>query len=867
MANTPINAMTATFGIGDQTAIKMNVTDSGPSDALSKLIDLQIGGTSKFKVSKEGYVTATNYTGSVSGSVVIKDSTSLTGNTYLLFVDGAGRRVLRTDSTGLIYEPANDVLRVSSDIYSGGSFDTTNLTTQLLPSPSTIFIGSSATTMELGTTSAGSVIKIKSRQITARSFTGSFSGSISGSVNLKNLSSDVGNKYVVLSTGLSGQKVLGADSDIIFNTSTNSLTTGGEIIAGGNVDTTADPVQLFSIPTTVTLLSSATDLTIGDDVVSSFTKFLTKQVRGHFTGSFTGSISGSVAKFKKISGSDATFTNRVIANSFTGSISGALGIFGTLSASYAYIDKRLIAPHITGSISGSVGKFDTLIANNISIEDGVTSNSFTGSISGSWARFLRLTSSNANVKRRFVAGTITSSLSASLATVSKLTGSVGRITQVLVVGGGYNYFNGTSGTSGVGLGRIRTTSLTGSVSSSIIYFSRLTGSNVFVRNKIRARNFTGSVSASLAKLFILTGSKAVFAKNVIANNFTGSISGSIGNFVNISSSRIRNSKNIISTNFTGSISGSNAWFSNNISASKSYIKNNVVANSFTGSIDGNKAVFVNLTSQKITGSLISSSVGIFTKLTASKVNITSVKSNNVTSSFSGSIYVNINSSNNDFYLLGSLTDQGNTSLLTDPDIIYNRSLKYLWVTSNLMTSNVVTDPTTTTSSLFNNSPTLNIGQNSSIVKIGKTSPKIVLGQTNTQVILSGSITGSISRFTRVSGSRGRILRLSGSHSNFQSSSAIKGNFTRLTSSYNLIDTVTGSNASFSKNITASNARINNDILVMDDLILSGSFNFRYPLTGSGPSSHRLFISGAGALQGYMGIMINNTKYKIPLYAW
>jgi hypothetical protein len=43
MANTPINAMTATFGSGDQTAIKMNVADAGPSDSTSKLIDLQLG--------------------------------------------------------------------------------------------------------------------------------------------------------------------------------------------------------------------------------------------------------------------------------------------------------------------------------------------------------------------------------------------------------------------------------------------------------------------------------------------------------------------------------------------------------------------------------------------------------------------------------------------------------------------------------------------------------------------------------------------------------------------------------------------------------------------------------------------------------
>lgn len=63
MATVPINNMTAIWGSGTQTAILMDISDGG-STAGSKLIDLKVGGTSKFYVTKEGFVYGTNFTGS-----------------------------------------------------------------------------------------------------------------------------------------------------------------------------------------------------------------------------------------------------------------------------------------------------------------------------------------------------------------------------------------------------------------------------------------------------------------------------------------------------------------------------------------------------------------------------------------------------------------------------------------------------------------------------------------------------------------------------------------------------------------------------------------------------------------------------------
>jgi hypothetical protein len=50
-------------GTGTYTGIKYDVTDSGPSNAASLLMDLQVGGASKFKVGKSGTVLAVNFFG------------------------------------------------------------------------------------------------------------------------------------------------------------------------------------------------------------------------------------------------------------------------------------------------------------------------------------------------------------------------------------------------------------------------------------------------------------------------------------------------------------------------------------------------------------------------------------------------------------------------------------------------------------------------------------------------------------------------------------------------------------------------------------------------------------------------------------
>lgn len=53
-----ILSLTSTWAdTGTHTAIKLNITDSGPANTASKLLDLQVGGTSVFNVTKLGVVT------------------------------------------------------------------------------------------------------------------------------------------------------------------------------------------------------------------------------------------------------------------------------------------------------------------------------------------------------------------------------------------------------------------------------------------------------------------------------------------------------------------------------------------------------------------------------------------------------------------------------------------------------------------------------------------------------------------------------------------------------------------------------------------------------------------------------------------
>ena len=342
MANTPINAMTATFGSGDQTAIKMNVSDAGPSNNSSKLIDLQVGAVTKFKVSKRGEVLATNYTGSFSGSTFIKNQSSTTGTKYLLFSDGSGQRTIGYD-TSLNYDASSNTLNTNGSINADGDIDSTNLSPLLLSSPTTIDFGSSATTIKIGSMSVGSYTRFNSKQVRGN-FTGSFTGSFSGSKG-------------------NFTKISGSNVKIIGRVTANSFTGS---ISGG---------------------------------YAAFTNIRT----GTFTAnSFTGSISGSRAKFTQITGSGGKITGRFTANSFTGSISGGYAAFTNISGGNASITQitgsggkitgRFTANSFTGSISGGYAAFTNISGGHASITN----------ISGGYASITEITGSSGRIENNLV---------------------------------------------------------------------------------------------------------------------------------------------------------------------------------------------------------------------------------------------------------------------------------------------------------------------------------------------------------------------------------------------------------------------------------------------------------------------------------
>ena len=813
MANTPINAMTATFGTGDQTAIKMNVTDSGPSDNLSKLMDLQVGGNSKFNVTKEGYVTATNYTGSFSGSIIVTDSTALATTTYPIFVDGSGRRVLRTDSTGLQYDPSTNQLLVVGDILTGGNLDSTNSPSVLLQSPSSVTVAPNASTIFIGKNSSGTKTAFVSKQVTALSFTGSFTGSFSGS-------------------RMNFTKVSGSNARFVNRVVATSFTGSfsGSLVKTGNF---TGSKALFS--------------------------------KNVIANSFTGSINGTRAEFSKITGSNGYFTKNVVADSFTGSFKGTLADFSNITASKIFVLDNVISPSYTGSISGSVfvksstslagysniifaggnnkqilrtdngglrynaatddldvgntvyagTSFETnnivftLLSNPQSITfasnaselivgDSATNTytkflsrlvlarsftgSFTGSISGSRARFSGLTSSNARIIGRVNATSFTGSITGTRGFFTRITSSTARFT-------------------------IKATApeFTGSISGDKGIFVKLSGSNARIIGRVNATSFTGSFSGSLGKTGNFTGSKALFTK-IISQTITSSISGSIGYFNRLTSSNQSVLNKSTANYFSGSrgaftkLTGSelviyNTAFANFYTSSRGYfnkltgsnakIFGRVIATSFTGSISGSLATFDTVKINKISAS-ISGSKGYFGTITASKLNvINSIKAPSFTGSFSGSFYVQSDTgTNQDYNLIFTIGgDSGPKILKFDGSTLTWNPFSNLLTTNGALTVGGSISSTADPVTLFGTNSTINIGS---------TATSLTLGNVSTDHI------------------------------------KIKQKSVNITGSLKIKTAITASQAGASGN---------------------------------------LFISGAGALQGYMGIMIDGVKYKIPLYAW
>jgi hypothetical protein len=78
MTTIPLSALTATWNASGTTftAVKMNVTDTA-SAAASLLLDLQVGGTSQFRVSKGGRITAQTLTLGLGGQTAVADNTAI----------------------------------------------------------------------------------------------------------------------------------------------------------------------------------------------------------------------------------------------------------------------------------------------------------------------------------------------------------------------------------------------------------------------------------------------------------------------------------------------------------------------------------------------------------------------------------------------------------------------------------------------------------------------------------------------------------------------------------------------------------------------------------------------------------------------
>ena len=373
MANTPINAMTATFGSGDQTAIKMNVSDAGPSNSNSKLIDLQLGSVTKFKVTKRGEVIATNYTGSFSGSNFIKNQSSDSGTKYLLFSNGSGQRTVGYD-TSLSYDASSNTLTTVGSINAGGDIDSTNVSPLLLSSPTTIGFGGSATIIRIGSTAIGGYTRFDSKQVRGN-FTGSFTGSFSGSKgNFTKISGSNGvitGRFIANSfTGsISGgyaafTKIVGSTflvtGGVIANSFTGSVyDVNRSKFSKVYVDSqlTASRASLVTVKIeggtiNSTLIGNTTPATITGSAITAFTKFV---------GNLTGSVYDvNRSKFSKVYVDSQLTASR--ASLVTVKIEG-----GTINAT-------LIGNTTPATITGSSGRIenDLVIKGSLQLYNAIT---------------------------------------------------------------------------------------------------------------------------------------------------------------------------------------------------------------------------------------------------------------------------------------------------------------------------------------------------------------------------------------------------------------------------------------------------------------------------------------------------------------
>lgn len=181
-------------------------------------------------------------------------------------------------------------------------------------------------------------------------------GSYSGSILIKSEPSSTNYFDLVFVNG-TGQQGLKVDPSMIFyDPSNNTLTVDTNIYAGNAFDVIVNTSpSLFYTPTSITFGAAANSLTIGNSGASTYTKFLSKQVRGQFTGSFSGSISGSIqgsliSKNSKLTGSfSGSYFGRVRSKNaiLTGSLSGSLR--GYVSASKSFNSNQKIAFYGTSS--------------------------------------------------------------------------------------------------------------------------------------------------------------------------------------------------------------------------------------------------------------------------------------------------------------------------------------------------------------------------------------------------------------------------------------------------------------------------------------------------------------------------------------
>jgi hypothetical protein len=336
-----------------------------------------------------GVLTATQFTGAVSGTASLATEVTISANNstdetvYPVFVDGAtGTQGVESD-TGLTYNPNSGILTTTT--FTGGlSGNATSATTAALATEVTISANNStdetvyptfvdgATGTQGVETDTGLTYNPSTGVLTATQFTGAVSGTITGTsseVDVTANNSTDETVYPVFVDGATGSQGIESDTGLTYNPSSGILTGTqftGAVSGNATTATTAATATLVTASannsTDETVYPTFVDGATGGQDIETDTGFTYNPSSGILTSTqFTGALSGNATTATtatdatSVTASANNSTNETVYPTFVDGATGSQGIETDTGLTYNPSTGVLTATTFSGNAGKSVG--------------------------------------------------------------------------------------------------------------------------------------------------------------------------------------------------------------------------------------------------------------------------------------------------------------------------------------------------------------------------------------------------------------------------------------------------------------------------------------------------------------------------------